>query len=86
MRSRLLNRYLEPLLKGNRVACRDLIQKQIADNTPGRKLYEDLLWPAMERVEQLYRKDEIDIVTEHMASRINRALAERGTPEVGLPV
>ncbi len=77
MRLRLLDRYLEPLLAGNRAACRELVHAEIASATPGRKLYEDLIWPAMERVEQLYRKDKINIVTEHMATRINRSLADQ---------
>ena len=77
MRQRLLDRYLEPLLQGNRNACRDLIHCEMAANTCGHKLYEEVLWPAMERVERLYRKDEINVVTEHMATRINRALADQ---------
>ncbi len=77
MRSRLLDRYLEPLLQGNRGACRELIRTAIESETPGHKLYEDVLWPAMERVEKLYRSDEISMVTEHMATRINRALADQ---------
>ncbi len=77
MRSRLFDQYMDPLLDGNRAVCRNIIQDEIAANTPGRKLYEDILWPAMEKVEKLYRKDEINIVTEHMATRINRALANQ---------
>jgi methanogenic corrinoid protein MtbC1 len=68
---------MDPLLRGNRIACRDLIHDQIAASTPGSKLYEELIWPAMERVERLYRKDEINVVTEHMATRINRVLADQ---------
>lgn len=77
MRSRILERYMEPLLQGNRTACRELIRREIDARTPGRKLYEDILWPAMEQVEKLYRKDQINIVAEHMATRINRTLADQ---------
>lgn len=77
MSRRLVDRYMEPLLAGNRVLCRELVNKEVAADVPGRKLYEDLLWPAMERVEQLYRKDQINIATEHMATRINRTLADQ---------
>jgi len=77
MRSRLIDRYMDPLLDGNRVACRELIQNEIKGKTSGKKLYEDIIWPAMENVEKLFRKDEINIVTEHLATRINRALADQ---------
>ena len=74
---RLFERYMEPLLQGNRVACRDIINEQIVARAPGHKLYNEIIWPAMEKVDTLYRKDQIDIVTEHMATRINRALADQ---------
>lgn len=76
MPSRLLERYMEPLLNGNRSACRELVQKQVDQDASGKELYEGLIWPAMERVEKLFRKDSINIATEHMATRINRSLAD----------
>lgn len=77
MTSRLVDRFMEPLLAGNRAACRNLLQDQITAEVPGTVLYEKLLWPAMERVESLFRKDQINLATEHMATRINRALADQ---------
>lgn len=77
MRSTTFDHYMEPLLSGNRAQCRDLVQKQITSNVPGRKIYEELLWPAMERVERLFRKDQINTAVEHMATRINRSLADQ---------
>jgi len=40
-------------------------------------VYHDLLWPAMERVEKLYRGDRINAASESMATRINRSLADQ---------
>ncbi len=77
MPNRLVDRYLEPLLAGNRAACRDLIHKQLAEKASGRMIYEEILWPAMEHVEKMFRKDQINIAVEHMATRINRALADQ---------
>ena len=77
MRSSMLDRYMEPLLAGNRTACRDLVQGQISNNKAGREIYEELLWPAMERIERLFRKDRINTAVEHMATRINRSLADQ---------
>ncbi len=79
--SSLLDRYLEPLLEGNRKACRDIVRKQL-DNLHDNAvcLYHDLLWPSMERVERLFRADRINLATEHMATRINRVMADQIQP------
>src|SRR5207302_493069 len=36
-----------------------------------------LIWPAMEEIDRLYREDLINIAVEHMATRINRVLADQ---------
>lgn len=73
----LLDEYLQPLLAGNRATCRAFMGAQL-DKTPDPKtLYKDLLWPAMERVEKLYRGDRINAASEHMATRINRSMADQ---------
>jgi methanogenic corrinoid protein MtbC1 len=74
--SELLRRYLDPLLRGHRQICRELIKSELDKGTHPRALYHDLIWPAMEHVEQLYREDRINLAAEHMATRINRAVAE----------
>ena len=74
--SELLRRYLDPLLQGQRQTCRDLIRTELDKGTHPRTLYHDLIWPAMEHVEQLYREDRINLAAEHLATRINRAVAE----------
>lgn len=45
-------------------------------------LYHELLWPAMERIEKLYRADRINTATEHMATRINRSIADQLQPSL----
>jgi methanogenic corrinoid protein MtbC1 len=44
---------------------------------PASKLLKMVIWPAMEQVEKLYREDHISLITEHMATRINRMLADQ---------
>lgn len=72
-----LERYLQPLLAGNRITCRDIVNEQIGKTVDAVALYHDLLWPAMERVETLYRADRINAAAEHMATRINRSIADQ---------
>ena len=73
----LLDEYLKPLLVGNRTACRALISAQLSKTSDPKTLYKDLLWPVMEKVEKLYRADRINAASEHMATRINRAIADQ---------
>ncbi len=73
----LLEQYLEPLLTGNRQACRDLITRQLQKRPSAEQLLHQVVWPALERVDRLYRAHRINSATEHMAVRINRCVATR---------
>lgn len=68
---------MEALLAGKRRACRAVISAAVAQGLPARQIYREVLWPAMEQVNSLYRQDRINTATEHMATRINRALADQ---------
>ena len=74
---RLFERLVDPLLAGRRCECRKIMEKAIESGMEARKLYERVMWPAMERVARLYREDRINIASEHMATRINRVLADQ---------
>ncbi len=74
---RLLQRFLPPLLAGRRKECRAIVAEAMASGTKAVRVYQALLWPAMERVAQMYREDQINLATEHMATRINRVLADQ---------
>lgn len=73
----LLDRFMEPLLTGDRQTCRRIFCQCLERSENATELYETLLWPAMERVDKLYRADRINVATEHMATRINRCLADQ---------
>jgi len=78
----LLDRYMEPLLAGRRQACRELIRQALEGGSPAETIYRDVLWPAMVRVEQLFREDRIGVAAEHMATRINRLLTDQVQPHL----
>ncbi len=73
----LLDRYMESLLAGDRQSCRRVFAQCLERTDNATRLYEALLWPAMEQVEKLYRADRINTATEHMATRIIRCLADQ---------
>lgn len=73
----LLESYLTPLLAGNRIACRTMVTEEVSRTRDTTTIYHDLIWPAMERVDSLFRKDRINTAAEHMATRINRSIADQ---------
>lgn len=75
--SALVEQYMTPLLAGDRTSCRQLVHEQVAPRTDAARLYHELLWPAMERVDKLYRTDRINAASEGMATRINRSIADQ---------
>jgi methanogenic corrinoid protein MtbC1 len=78
MRQDVLEKYMEPLLSGDRSKCRQIVHEMLeSQRGDARLLYDELIWPAMEKVELLFRKDVINTATEHMATRINRSLADQ---------
>lgn len=72
----LLENYMQPLLRGQRHTCRELVLTALNSGVEPKMLYRELVWPALERVDTLYRQDRINIVEEHMATRITRTIAD----------
>ncbi len=73
---KLLSQYLDPLLRGERRMCRDLVTSALEKGVQPREMYQEVIWPAMTRVDELYRDDRINAAEEHMATRINRTVAD----------
>jgi len=73
----ILARYLEALLRGDRPACRRVIEESLQSGIPANAVYADVIWPIMVEVEQLKRTDRINAVQEHMATRINRTIVNQ---------
>lgn len=75
--SNWLDRYLAFLQRGERRPCREIAAEALAAMPEPAHIYEELLWPAMTRIEALYRDDRINTATERMATRINRTIADQ---------
>lgn len=75
--TKLLESFMEPLLEGKRQQCRTIISDALSKTESITEVYHRLLWPAMERVNTMFREDRINIATEHMATRISRTLADQ---------
>jgi len=73
----LLARYLEPLLRGDRGACRSVIEEALQKGIPANSVYVDIVWPVMIEVENLWREDKITAIQEHLATRVNRTIVDQ---------
>jgi methanogenic corrinoid protein MtbC1 len=73
----IFKQYLEHLFLGNRSSARELLFDANDRGFGAERLLTLIIWPAAEQIESLYRKDRISKITEHMATRINRMIANQ---------
>ena len=73
----LFRQYLEHLFRGKRAEARQVILAAEDRGVSAAKLLKMIIWPAMEQIERLYRADRISRIVEHMATRINRLIADQ---------
>jgi len=76
-RQNILARYLEPLLRGDRRACRSVIEEALQSGIPANSVYIDIVWPVMLEIEKLLRAERITPVQEHLATRVNRTIVDQ---------
>ena len=73
----LFTEYLEHLFAGKRCEARELIHAAQDRGIPASNLLQFIIWPAMDQIDKLYRNNHISRIVEHMATRINRMLADQ---------
>ena len=73
----ILSRYLDASLDGDRKRCRAVIEETLQSGTPTNSVYVDVIWPIMLKIENLLRTDQITTIQEHLATRINRTIADQ---------
>lgn len=73
----LFKQYLEHLFTGQRCLARELIFGAQDRGIEAKKLLKHIIWPAMEQIDKLYRENHISRICQHMATRINRMLADQ---------
>jgi len=77
IKEEMLARYLEPLLRGDRKACRAVIEEAMQSGIPANSVYVHIIWPVMVEIENLLRQDRISVVQEHLATRVNRTIVDQ---------
>ena len=74
---KILARYLEPLLRGDRKACRAVIEETLQSGIPANSVYVKIIWPIMVEIEKLLRNEKITPIQEHLATRVNRTIVDQ---------
>ncbi len=74
---------LEYLIAGDRKLSRQFVRTKLREYVHPTQVYYDLLWPALEKVDTLYRGDRISRAAERMATRISRCIADQA--QLSLP-
>ena len=69
--------YNQILLAGDRAACRGLMDKAISAGHSARQILVELVWPTMERLQELYRDDHITVSQLNFATRLNRSVTDQ---------
>lgn len=77
IKDKILVRYLDALLEGDRKRCRAVIEETLQSGTPANSVYVDVIWPIMVQIEELLRSDRITAIQEHLATRINRTIVDQ---------
>jgi len=72
-----MQRYMKPLLEGDRAECRKVIDQAIFEGATAFELITELLWPAMETIQSHYREDHINQSTLNLATRLNRSITDQ---------
>lgn len=73
----IFKQYLEYLFAGQRSLARELVFDAHDRGFGSHKLLSQVIWPAMEQIDNLHREDHISRITEHLATRINRMIADQ---------
>jgi methanogenic corrinoid protein MtbC1 len=72
-----LEKYLRELLKGDRNACRAVIEDTLRNGMPANTVYMDIVWPIMVEIDTLHRDNKINSAQEAFATRINRTIVDQ---------
>lgn len=77
--STLRESFIETLLAGDRVAARQYVENALSTGLSPCELLNELIWPTMEQIQQLYKEDRITISNLNLATRLNRSITDQLT-------
>lgn len=75
-------RFYTFLISGQRQQARQIIQTLLDDGATARELLNDLFWPTLEQIQNLYRNDQLTELAHHYATRLMRTLVDQLQPQL----
>src|SRR4051812_13226375 len=73
----LLERFMAPLFGGERTGARAIVAEAFEEGMSAEEIIMQLIWPAIDKVQTMYRADRINTGVHHMASRLLRMLSDQ---------
>ena len=73
----LAQKYMKPLLEGDRAQCRQVIEYALFEGASAQELITQLIWPVMETLQSHFREDRINHSTLNLATRLNRSITDQ---------
>ena len=75
--SQLAPRYAEALVAGDRQAARQIVRQALENGAAAGDLLNELVWPTMEMLQELFREDRVGVGGLNMATRLNRSITDQ---------
>lgn len=73
----LLEKFFTALISGHRGQARQIVDDLIAADCPAEKVLTHLFWPTLEKIQTLYRNDQLSDLAHHYATRLMRMLTDQ---------
>src|SRR5262249_37922919 len=73
----LVERFFETLVNGDRPAARTIIDEAWDSNASPQSVISDIMWPAHEMIERLYKADQLAVLGYHYSTRLLRVLIDQ---------
>ncbi|MFW5682862.1 MAG: cobalamin B12-binding domain-containing protein [Phycisphaeraceae bacterium] len=76
-RNVLLERFFNALISGDRNAARGIVDDVLEADTPAPEVLSNLFWPVLEHVQNLYRNDQLALMSYQYATRLLAQLIDQ---------
>ncbi|MAY75330.1 MAG: hypothetical protein CMJ31_11540 [Phycisphaerae bacterium] len=73
----VIERLFEALIDGDRKAAMAVVSEQFDAGVDAERMITDLLWPAYNLIDRMFRSDELTVLSNNMATRLLRVIADR---------
>jgi len=81
----LIEQFFESLINGDRHGSRQIVQHALNDAEKPEHVITDLFWPAYEKVDNLYRHDQLSHLGFNFATRLLRMLVDQNAAAYEIP-